>query len=73
MPDVTIGWKIRVVNESLSGCSGHLSTGIETERIVSEFFIVENVIFAGSGGVGSAWVDEHGGVHMVSDSLFEEF
>ena len=73
MPDVTISWKIRIVNESFSGCSGQLSTGIESERIIGEFLIVEDVIFAGGGGIGSAWVNKHGGVHVVSDSLFEEF
>lgn len=49
-----------------------MTASVISERIVGEVFVAKDVIFARSSRIRSAWVDEHGGVHVVPDSLLEE-
>jgi hypothetical protein len=74
VPDGTISRKIRVIDVSAFGWgSGDLSASVVSEGIVSQEGVVVDVVLAGSGGVRPARVEELGGVHVGSDSVFEHF
>ncbi len=74
VPDGTVRRKIRVIDVGAFGWgSGDLSASVVSEGIVGEEGVVVDVILAGSGGVRPARVEELGGVHVGSDSVFEHF
>lgn len=74
VPNVSVMWIVRIVNESFGGFPvSYYSSWIISEWIVREVLVAENVIFAWCGRIRSAWVDEHGWVHVISDPLFVEF
>ncbi len=74
MPDGTIRRKIRVIDVGAFGWgSGDLSASVVSEGIVGEEGVVVDVVLAGSGRVRPARVEELGGVHVCSDSVFKHF